>query len=67
MFISIPGACYVSGQFEVARQILLDFARLQDTDPESPTYGRIPNVAKPDGVYYNTTDGTPRFVIERST
>lgn len=64
MFISIPGACYVSGQFEVARQILLDFARLQDTDPESPTYGRIPNVAKPDGVYYNTTDGTPRFVIE---
>lgn len=64
MFISIPGACYVSGQFEVARQILLDFARLQDTAPESPTYGRIPNVAKPDGVYYNTTDGTPRFVIE---
>ena len=64
MFISMPGACLVSGQFDVAKQILLDFAKFQDTDPNSPTYGRIPNRANPEGILYNTTDGTPRFVIQ---
>lgn len=64
MFISMPGTCLVSGQFDVAKQILLDFAKFQDKNPESPTYGRIPNRANPDGILYNTTDGTPRFVIQ---
>ena len=64
MFISMPGACLVTGQFEVAKQILKDFAKLQDTDPESITYGRIPNRANLEGILYNTTDGTPRFVIQ---
>ena len=64
MFISMPGACLVSGQFEVAKAILKDFAKLQDTDPESETYGRIPNRANLEGILYNTTDGTPRFVIQ---
>jgi len=64
MFISMPGACLVTGQFEVAKQILKDFARLQDTDPASETYGRIPNRANLEGILYNTTDGTPRFVIQ---
>lgn len=64
MFISMPGACLVTGQFDVARQILLDFAKLQDKDPESETYGRIPNRANLEGILYNTTDGTPRFVIQ---
>lgn len=64
MFISMPGTCLVSGQFDVAKQILLDFAKFQDRNPESPTYGRIPNRANPDGILYNTTDGTPRFVIQ---
>ena len=64
MFISMPGTCLVSGQFDVAKQILLDFAKFQDKNPESPTYGRIPNRANPEGLLYNTTDGTPRFVIQ---
>ena len=64
MFISMPGACLVTGQFEVAKQILKDFAKFQDTDPESITYGRIPNRANLEGILYNTTDGTPRFVIQ---
>ena len=64
MFISMPGACLVTGQFEVAKDILRDFAQLQDKDPESETYGRIPNRANLEGILYNTTDGTPRFVIQ---
>ena len=64
MFISMPGACLVTGQFEVAKDILRDFAKLQDTDPKSVTYGRIPNRANLEGILYNTTDGTPRFVIQ---
>lgn len=64
MFISMPGTCLVSGQFDIAKQILMDFAKLQDKNPESPTYGRIPNRANLEGILYNTTDGTPRFVIQ---
>ena len=64
MFISMPGACLVTGQFDVAKQILKDFVKLQDTDPESETYGRIPNRANLEGILYNTTDGTPRLVIQ---
>ncbi len=64
MFISMPGACLVTGQFEVAKQILKDFVQLQDTDPASETYGRIPNRANLEGILYNTTDGTPRLVIQ---
>ena len=64
MFISMPGACLVTGQFEIAKEILKDFVKLQDTDPESETYGRIPNRANLEGILYNTTDGTPRLVIQ---
>ena len=64
MFISFPGACLVTGQFDVAKKILKDFVELQDTDPESETYGRIPNRANLEGILYNTTDGTPRLVIQ---
>ncbi len=64
MFISMPGACLVTGQFDVAKEILKDFAKFQDTDPTSETYGRIPNRANLEGILYNTTDGTPRFVIQ---
>lgn len=64
MFISMPGACLVTGQFDVAKEILKDFVKLQDTDPESETYGRIPNRANLEGILYNTTDGTPRLVIQ---
>lgn len=64
MFISMPGATLVNGEFEVTREILSDFSRLQDVDPKSPTLGRIPNRANVDGILYNTTDGTPRFVMQ---
>ena len=64
MFISFPGACLVTGQFDVAKEILKDFVELQDTDPASETYGRIPNRANLEGILYNTTDGTPRLVIQ---
>ena len=64
MFISMPGACLVTGQFDVAKEILKDFVKLQDNDPSSETYGRIPNRANLEGILYNTTDGTPRLVIQ---
>ena len=64
MFISMPGACLVTGQFDVAKEILKDFAELQDRDIFSDTFGRIPNRANLEGILYNTTDGTPRFVIQ---
>lgn len=62
LFVSLPGACLVSGQFDVARNILESFAAFQNTDKNSKHYGRIPNRARPDGKIYNTADGTPRFV-----
>ena len=64
IFISLPGATLVTGQFGEAEEILRDFGRLQDRREDSPTMGRIPNLATPDGVWYNTTDGTPRYVME---
>ena len=64
MFISMPGAVLCTGQFDVARDILLSFAKYQDTDPSSPTYGRVPNRLNLEGILYNTTDGTPRFVMQ---
>lgn len=64
IFISLPGATLVTGQFGEAEEILRDFGRLQDRRQDSPTMGRIPNLATPDGVWYNTTDGTPRYVME---
>lgn len=64
IFISLPGATLVTGQFGEAEEILRDFGRLQDRRKDSPTIGRIPNLATPDGIWYNTTDGTPRYVME---
>ncbi|MBK6948684.1 MAG: hypothetical protein IPH16_12080 [Haliscomenobacter sp.] len=64
MFISLPGACLVNGQFDIARKILFSFAQFQNTDPGSSYFGRIPNRARPDEIIYNTADGTPRFVIQ---
>ncbi|MCF7796882.1 MAG: hypothetical protein K9N11_03415 [Lentisphaeria bacterium] len=64
LFITFPGAVLVSGDFQSARQILSEFARYQDQQPASPTYGRIPNRAQPTDIIYNTTDGTPWFIRE---
>lgn len=64
MFISMPGAVLVTGQFETAKEILTDFSRFQDRDTNSGTLGRIPNRANLEEILYNTTDGTPRFVMQ---
>ncbi len=62
-FISFTGATLVTGQFETARTILASFAQFQEMDRNSPFYGRVPNIVKPESLDYHTTDGTPRFVI----
>ncbi len=63
-FISLPGACLVLGKYDAARSILERFAQWQDTDPESPDYGKIPNRARIGEIIYNTADGTPWFIRE---
>lgn len=63
-FIALPGASLVSGQFEWARNIITSFAEFQDNDPNSPFFGRVPNIVKVGEVDYHTTDGTPRFIIQ---
>ena len=64
MFIAMPGATLVTGQFDYTKEILKDFSKFQDRNPNSPTCGRIPNRANLEGIIYNTADGTPRYVIE---
>lgn len=62
-FISFTGALLVTGQFDAAKEILRSFAAYQDRDPDSPFFGRMPNIVLPGALDYHTTDGTPRFVI----
>jgi predicted glycogen debranching enzyme len=64
IFITFPGACLVTGQFEIAKNILLAYSKYQNDTVSSKYYGRIPNRARPNEIIYNTTDGTPRFIIE---
>jgi len=61
-FISLPGAALVLGRYDVARNILLKYAKWQNTDPTSTDYGRVPNRARFGDIAYNTCDGTPWFV-----
>ena len=63
-FIALPAACLVRGEFDTAREILEAFAVMQERDEESLLYGRIPNLAFPGEIYYNTADGTWWFVRE---
>lgn len=63
MFISFAGTVLVTGQFDVARRILMSFADYQNTDENSRYFGRVPNRVRPGDIIYNTTDGTPRFVL----
>ncbi len=62
-FISLPGACLVTGHFTEAKQILRSFAEFQQRDSTSSDYGRIPNIVTTTDKAYNTADGTPRFVM----
>ncbi|HUN66711.1 MAG TPA: amylo-alpha-1,6-glucosidase [Bacteroidota bacterium] len=62
-YISLPGTALVTGDFAEAKQILNSFAGWQDTNRQSPTWGRIPNIVTPVSIAYNTADGTPWFTI----
>lgn len=62
-FVALPGATLVTGNFSDAREILRSFAEWQEGNLRSPSYGRIPNLVTTGSMQYNTTDGTPRFVI----
>ena len=62
-FISLPGLL-VTGHTDVARKLLTRFAGWIDRDPNSPTYGRIPNRVRPgEEIVYNTADGTPWWIL----
>ncbi len=63
-FISLPGACLVLGKYDDARAILQRYARWQMRDPDSPDWGKIPNLVSGGDIVYNTADGTPWFVRE---
>ena len=61
-FISLPGALLATGQFEAAKAVLWNFANYQETNRNSPDYGRLPNRIMLNETIYNTADGTPWFV-----
>jgi len=61
-FISLPGATYVIGNTLDARDVLRSYAAFQELDTANTNYGRIPNLATPQSVIYNTADGAPWFV-----
>ncbi len=61
-FISLPGACVTSGDFEAARTLLRGFAEFQEKDPASKREGRVPNFVTVDEVQYASIDGTWWFV-----
>ncbi|MFH1011863.1 MAG: amylo-alpha-1,6-glucosidase, partial [bacterium] len=63
-FISFAGAFLVTANYDIARRILLQFAKWQDKDSASTTFGRIPNRARPDEIVFNTADGTPWWIRE---
>lgn len=61
-FIALPGTHLVTGEFERARAVIANFARLQN-DAEGPERGRVPNrVAAATDTLYNTVDGTPWLI-----
>ena len=64
-FISLPGILLVTGCFKEAKSVIESFAKYQDTNPASPSYGRIPNrYRNKKDVIYNTVDGTLWFIRE---
>ncbi|MHA2363024.1 MAG: amylo-alpha-1,6-glucosidase [Candidatus Hodarchaeales archaeon] len=61
-FISFPGAALITGTFEMGKEWIKTMIQNQDTDPSSPTYGRVPNIIQPNANNYETTDGTGWFI-----
>ncbi len=65
IFVSIPGTLLLSGDYNEAEAIFENFAKFQDTNPRSVTYGRIPNIYRgTEDVIYNTADATLWFTRE---
>ncbi len=64
-FIALPGTLLVTGLFDDAREVILNFLRYQDRNPKSINYGRVPNrVQSATDIIYNTADGTPWLIRE---
>lgn len=63
-FIALPGILLVSGEFEIARNVIKGFLKFQDTNPKSRTYGRIPNRYNDHETIYNTADGAFYLIRE---
>ncbi len=63
-FIAFTGAVLYAGKPAMAREILRNFARFQEDDPERRTFGRIPNRITNTEIIYNTADGTWWFIRE---
>ncbi len=61
-FICLPGATLVTGQFDVAKEILESFLRFQMVDRSSPRLGRLPNIVQPGELQYAGVDGTWWYV-----
>lgn len=64
-FIALPGITLANGDFEDAKDIITNFASMQQKEKGDVNYGRIPNrVSSATNIIYNTTDGTPWMVRE---
>ena len=63
-FISLIGSTFCLNNFQDAKEILEAFAAFQIKDSLNEYYGRVPNRITLKESIYNTTDGTPLFVIQ---
>ena len=63
-FIALPGTLFCAGDFSTAREVIENFARFQNTDPNDRNRGRIPNRVNKNEILYNTVDGTPWLIRE---
>ncbi|RMF57875.1 MAG: hypothetical protein D6748_10185 [Calditrichaeota bacterium] len=61
-FLSFTSAYLLPGHFDAAREVLLRFARLQNSDLNSPYYGRIPQTVESTARDFSAADVTPLFV-----
>ena len=64
-FISLPGVSLVSGRYEEAKHIIVNFVKYQCNSKKSEAFGKIPNVIfSEDKIIFNTADATPLLVRE---